>query len=376
MKCEEKPIDLCNHSPKKLFQSENKHTFRPWDTRSKSPLQSFDVHNSVALDLTPNRPPQIVIESQPEINNHATDYSANQINQSGQTVLVQHASLLGDLLLQLQLKPNDAILHQLIRTYTSAVSTLEQSRMQSLLMNSGHVMVHRHYNIHRLILIQHTKSQLMMLNYKSQRITTAKTRPIVQCLQSSTRFLNRIPTTPVQSPDNAPFDDSGYSPSLSSSCNSSPGGSPEVNRNTPTMGKKNVSDTPLSTPGSTNKPKRRHSNKPLDNKAVIILNTWYLANEKHPYLTIQSISQMGRKTGLAHAQIRKWLANRRLRSSNTYKKTGRMNPLRYHTIERRMSREQMHNKTEGVETITKLCSLVIPPISDNQSVIKFVNKLC
>ena len=355
LKSEEKHIYLSNHPPKKLFQSENKHAFRLCDTRSKLPLQISDVHDSVAKDLTPNRPSPIVIEPQPEINNHVTD----EINQSGHTILVQHATLLEDLLLQLQLKPNDPILHQLIRTYTSAVSTLEQSRLQSLLMNSNHVMVHSHYNNHRLILIQHTKSQLMNLNYKLQRVTT-------QCLLSRARVLNKIPITPVHSPDNAPFDDSGYSSSLSSRCNSSPRGSPDTNRNTPRMGQKNVSDIfPLSTPSSTNKPKRRHCNKPLDNKAVTMLNTWYLANEEHPYPTIQCISQMARKTGLAHAQIRKWLANRRLRSSNTYKKTGRMNPLRYHTIERRMSGEQMRNQTEPVELT-----------SGNQNVIKFVNKLC
>ena len=292
----------------------------------------------MALDLAPNRPSPIVIEPQPKLNNHSTDYTTNEINQTGHLVLVQHAALLEDLLLQLQLKPNDLILHQLIRTYTSTVSTMEQRRLQSLLMNSDHVMVHKHYNNHRLILIQHTKSQLMMLNY-----TLPSTPLAAQCPQSGARFINTIPTSPVQNTDDAPFDDSGYSssPSLTSSCNSSPQGSSKAIRNTPTMGQKNVPDTfPLSTPGSVNKQKRRHSNKPLDNQAVMILNTWYLANEKHPYPTIQCVCQMARKTGLAHAQIRKWLANRRLRSSNTYKKTGRMNPLRYHTIERRRSCEQ------------------------------------
>ena len=323
--CEEKPVDLSNPSQKKLSQLENKHTFRPWDSMSQNQ----------------DPPSPIVIEPQPELNNNATDYAANEMNKTEQLVLVQHASLLEDLLLQLQLKPNDLILHQMISGYTCTVSTMEQRRLQSLLINSDRAMVHNHYNNHRLMLIQHTKSQLMMLNY---------TPPAVQCPHSGARILNRIPTSPVQNTDNAPFDDSGYSssPCLTSSCDSSPQGSSKDTRYTPTMGRKNVPDTsPLSTPDSVNKQKRRHNNKPLDNQAVMILNTWYLANEKHPYPTIQCICQMARKTGLAHAQIRKWLANRRLRSSNTYKKTGRMNPLRYHTIERRRSHEQMLKQTEG-----------------------------
>lgn len=47
------------------------------------------------------------------------------------------------------------------------------------------------------------------------------------------------------------------------------------------------------------------------------LNGWYEANLAHPYPDSQTLHSLAEQTGLTVAQVRKWLANRRMRRSNT-----------------------------------------------------------
>ena len=71
----------------------------------------------------------------------------------------------------------------------------------------------------------------------------------------------------------------------------------------------------------------------LDRRAIEVLNGWYTSNEANPYPSAESIAQLAQDAQLTTAQVRKWFANTRLRSHNTYKKAGRKNPLCRHKEE-------------------------------------------
>lgn len=62
--------------------------------------------------------------------------------------------------------------------------------------------------------------------------------------------------------------------------------------------------------------------RPMDPKrlkphAVALLEQWYSANIEYPYAPYDVVQQIAKDADITHAQIRKWLANKRKRNSNT-----------------------------------------------------------
>ncbi len=115
------------------------------------------------------------------------------------------------------------------------------------------------------------------------------------------------------------------------------------------------------------KSKRQANNHPLSTDAVKIMNNWYLANITHPYPDDNTIASLVEQTMLNPGQIRKWFANRRMRSRNTYKQTGGMNPLVYYGKKRQQRRQQKQQHMVGKEQLNErseikidsVCSLVV-----------------
>ena len=348
--CKEEPIYVSNCIEiKPVTESENadninmQHviTFRPWESEEDtSQHQTWDP-SATSTDSTIGQPIVRTVVPPQEPTSHFTLHSQGIYNRLGYLILLQHATLLEEFLLQAQ--PNNPAMRQIVENYTASVSCVEKQRSHALTMNHDSTYiksVHEYYNNHRLALIQHARTQLLMINRVNAR-TTAPTLPHVTFTPTCDRF-NGIPPLSADSPNSVESNDTGYSssPNSTSTCSSSPQKSPSTHNTSSPLSDLTVS----ASPALADKPKRRHCNKPLDHQAVTVLNTWYLENESNPYPTARCIRQIAKDTGLAHAQIRKWLANRRLRSSNTYKKAGRMNPLRYHTIERKRLSEEVQDK--------------------------------
>ncbi len=115
------------------------------------------------------------------------------------------------------------------------------------------------------------------------------------------------------------------------------------------------------------KSKRQANNHPLSTEAVQIMNNWYLANITRPYPDDNTIASLVEQTLLNPGQIRKWFANRRMRSRNTYKQTGGMNPLVYYGKKRQQRRQQKQQHMVGREPLNEsseikidsVCSLVV-----------------
>ena len=319
------------------------HSFRPWESQHTAQHSTSDSRYSNSVTGQPK-----VLEPLPEPTHDSTAY-----NHQGHLVLSQHAMLLQDFLVQQQSQTNNLALRQIIEKYTASVVTVERHRSCALAVNcdSAHAnAVHELYNSHRLALVRYAHINLLMINYVNAQPITPMTN-LVTSTPSCQRTPIGILSSPVQSPDSMASNDIGYSssPSSSSSCSSSPRTSPPTEYISLTRNDSSVSVSPVLMPNK-RKPKRRHCNKALDHHAVTVLNSWYVEHENNPYPTARCISQMAKDTGLANAQIRKWLANRRLRSSNTYKKAGRMNPLRYQTIAQKRSSGQVQNCVDSFDS--------------------------
>jgi hypothetical protein len=67
----------------------------------------------------------------------------------------------------------------------------------------------------------------------------------------------------------------------------------------------------------TSKPSRRPKLHQLSEKAVKILNDWFMSHINHPYPTAEEKLKLSEKCGIKTKQLNSWFCNRRNRSQNT-----------------------------------------------------------
>jgi hypothetical protein len=82
-----------------------------------------------------------------------------------------------------------------------------------------------------------------------------------------------------------------------------------------------------------------YNKKNLNFIATKILHDWYAANIHYPYPSNEEVQHLAQQGGVTEAQVRKWLANRRLRTGNTY---------RYNNI-KRCKRQQRYIENELIK---------------------------
>lgn len=68
--------------------------------------------------------------------------------------------------------------------------------------------------------------------------------------------------------------------------------------------------------------------KHLNPKAVEMMEIWYLENFNHPYPSDRFVQQVVECGGITVAQVKKWMANKRVRSNNTLTFNGTVHPKR------------------------------------------------
>lgn len=59
------------------------------------------------------------------------------------------------------------------------------------------------------------------------------------------------------------------------------------------------------------------------------LNRWYAANVQYPYPNDDQVDQLSQLTGITARQVKKWMANKRVRCFNTLSITGNQHPIKY-----------------------------------------------
>ncbi len=122
------------------------------------------------------------------------------------------------------------------------------------------------------------------------------------------------------------------------------------------------------TPSGKCQSKRQANNLPLSSEAIKIMNTWYRENIHCPYIDDAALASLVEQTKLNAGQVRKWFANRRMRSKNTYKQTGAMNALKYYGMKRQQQKQQQEIQQKFEKEylselsnirIDSVCSLVV-----------------
>ncbi|KAJ8321621.1 hypothetical protein KUTeg_000092 [Tegillarca granosa] len=71
------------------------------------------------------------------------------------------------------------------------------------------------------------------------------------------------------------------------------------------------------------------SSRLLTNEATDILNSWYNANIRYPYPQDEEVKQLSASTGLTVKQVKKWMANKRVRCYNTLSISGNQHPIKF-----------------------------------------------
>ena len=118
-------------------------------------------------------------------------------------------------------------------------------------------------------------------------------------------------TSPVIKQDNSGYDSLGSSPESSSSSDTSPPPKCED--------------------------RHRRGNKLLNAKAVDIMEEWYSANWNHPYPSMEVTESLAERGGITVTQVKKWMANKRVRSYNTLSYNGSIHPRKLKRLQRQQT---------------------------------------
>lgn len=66
-----------------------------------------------------------------------------------------------------------------------------------------------------------------------------------------------------------------------------------------------------------------------------VLNNWYQCHINYPYPTDQEVQELVTLSGLSRKQVKKWMANKRVRCFNTLSITGNQHPIKFKHIKKK-----------------------------------------
>jgi hypothetical protein len=92
------------------------------------------------------------------------------------------------------------------------------------------------------------------------------------------------------------------------------------------------------------------SRKLLNPKAVQLMEQWYLENYDHPYPNLESIERLAAEGEIRVTQVKKWMANKRVRSNNTLSYNQSVHPKRMKSMEKKKSRHVPYPVMDSSET--------------------------
>ena len=246
-----------------------------------------------------------------------------------ESVLIQH-SLLQEELMRLSGLQHEHLI-QLKHLYREQTGSLEQQRythLRASISNPAYrFAVHASYDSQRLQLISRVRHSLQL--YKSANNITMDTviptnsQPPIR--QASSVNKDSECTTPMNSKT------SPTAASPDSGCSASPPGSSTSDSDVSA----DTADTPPGEDSDNNKKKR----KSLNAAAVHLMQQWYERHFDHPYPTDAEAHQMAAQGGISLTQVKKWMANKRVRSLNTLSFNGSVHPKRL----QRLRLEQLSN---------------------------------
>ncbi|XP_061186323.1 uncharacterized protein LOC133194371 [Saccostrea echinata] len=66
-----------------------------------------------------------------------------------------------------------------------------------------------------------------------------------------------------------------------------------------------------------------------------VLTSWYQSHIQYPYPTDEEVQELVKMSGLTHKQVKKWMANKRVRCFNTLSITGNQHPIKFKNIKKK-----------------------------------------
>ena len=104
--------------------------------------------------------------------------------------------------------------------------------------------------------------------------------------------------------------------------------------------------------------KRRH-NEPLNQRALEVMNDWYIKNKENPYPTKAEKDKIAKDGGITLAQVKSWFANKRNRSNNTRPKKQKLEMEgRLMEICHQLARDASKPSTDNAYYIQQLSSII------------------
>lgn len=139
---------------------------------------------------------------------------------------------------------------------------------------------------------------------------------IVRPWEISPKKKNPSPTTPMVSPVHLFF----RNQTPTTTCTQDSGYLSDINT------------TPESSP---DKPSNSNSSrKYLSQTAVDMMESWYALNVQHPYPSDEVVKYIAQKGGVTVTQVKKWMANKRVRCFNTLAFNGSIHPKRLQRLQK------------------------------------------
>ncbi|KAK3593020.1 hypothetical protein CHS0354_005383 [Potamilus streckersoni] len=86
------------------------------------------------------------------------------------------------------------------------------------------------------------------------------------------------------------------------------------------------------------------THKVLSTNAANILSTWYERHLQYPYPTDEEVKKLSELTGVTEKQVKKWMANKRIRCFNTLSITGNKHPIKFKYESR--GKKKKHSEVE------------------------------
>lgn len=97
-----------------------------------------------------------------------------------------------------------------------------------------------------------------------------------------------------------------------------------------------LSDIPTTPETSPNNANHRSSNRRyLSQQAIDMMERWYQLNLHHPYPSDQVVQHIAEKGGITITQVKKWMANKRVRCFNTLSFNGSIHPKRLQRLQKK-----------------------------------------
>ena len=326
--CAEQPLDLCvgvRGSPLR---------------RNQSPQSSLSPSRHGGATVNVDR-----LDSHGFMRTHRSPPSKASNREEKTRMLADHTDLWGELK---RLAISSPDVKTLLDDYQKSVDDFETERYQALLDNISSDQckeaVHAYFNQERSTLVKRVRAELDAIKSKQLEAETSNCSPVPlgsvpshMTPQQMAPFSHSAtsPFSHVSAPNLTPTAYRGayasypYASALYGLANAVPVLPPNFGVNSPSAAymTKGIADDAAVMCGQNDEENDNNAKRKfLNQDAVNVLQAWYDQNQDHPYPDDETVDDLAKQANINSSQVKKWMANKRVRSSNTLAFNGSIHP--------------------------------------------------